>query len=345
MIRELKAHGVRLAAALLAIGAVGIAFRDADFSRAYELLAQLGLAGIGLALLPQLLGVLLELSSWQRALDSIGYKTSFPALFRVRVASESLSLCLPGGALLAESLKVPLFARHSGFAAARALVAIALRKYLLLAAQGMYFLLAAVASALSGSGGLRSALPLAAASTLLSAMAFGSRALFAGGRSAATCARWLSRLPIAALRTRITHAAAGIAAGDRDVAHFFTRGVANEAHSVLLALASWCCEALETFVLLSLLGARLDFADVAAMEVALSLLRNLLVFLPAGIGVQDAGYAFFLNALGLPAANEMAVAFALLKRSKELAWLTLGLALLGQSRRAKGPQPTASVAQ
>jgi hypothetical protein len=50
---------------------------------------------------------------------------------------------------------------------------------------------------------------------------------------------------------------------------------------------------------------------------------------PAGIGIQDLGYALFLRALAVPNASEVAAAFTLLKRGKELLLVTLGLCLLG----------------
>jgi uncharacterized membrane protein YbhN (UPF0104 family) len=58
-----------------------------------------------------------------------------------------------------------------------------------------------------------------------------------------------------------------------------------------------------------------------------SLLRSLVFVVPAGLGVQDAGYAVLLRALGVPDSVEVAAAFSLLKRGRELLWVGLGIAL------------------
>jgi uncharacterized membrane protein YbhN (UPF0104 family) len=78
-----------------------------------------------------------------------------------------------------------------------------------------------------------------------------------------------------------------------------------------------------------LIGAPIDFGTALAIEMALSLLRMIVVVVPGGLGIQDAGYALFLQALGAPAAIEQGAAFALLKRAKELVYAAAGYALLG----------------
>jgi uncharacterized membrane protein YbhN (UPF0104 family) len=49
--------------------------------------------------------------------------------------------------------------------------------------------------------------------------------------------------------------------------------------------------------------------------------------IPAGIGVQDAGYVAFFGAFGVPDAATLGVAFVIVKRAKELLWIAVGLAL------------------
>jgi uncharacterized membrane protein YbhN (UPF0104 family) len=101
----------------------------------------------------------------------------------------------------------------------------------------------------------------------------------------------------------------------------------------LAIFAHWMLEAFETWLILRLLGAEVPFAVVWAFEPALSLLRHVLFFLPAGLGVQDAGYVFFLAALGIPDPLTTGAAFAILKRAKELVWALLGFLALGRSTR------------
>jgi uncharacterized membrane protein YbhN (UPF0104 family) len=83
------------------------------------------------------------------------------------------------------------------------------------------------------------------------------------------------------------------------------------------------------------------------IETALILVRALAVPVPAGLGVQDAGYVLCLRALGVPDATTVGTAFVLLKRGKDLFWVVLGFVLLGLGRRrgetlAPAPPPPAA---
>ena len=322
---------------LIAVSAaVVLAVSRADHRRALSLFAEVGGGALCLALLPQLVAVLLEIASWRRALSAVGYRAAFSRLFVIRVASESLSLCLPGGPVFAESMKLPLFAQHAGLGTPQALVAMTLRKYVVLAAQACYLLTAAaLLASVRNPEVSRFAALIAVAGGILAVVAAVSRGALGGGKSVRTIARSLERVPLAKLRYALAQNLELLCQSDRDLAAFF-RKRRSELSAIALSFASWSAEALETFVFLRLLSCHVGFAEVAAMEATLSLLRSLVVFLPAGIGVQDVGYAFFLRALGVSDAGEVALAFALLKRSKELVWLLGGLALLAPPRRATG---------
>jgi uncharacterized membrane protein YbhN (UPF0104 family) len=96
-------------------------------------------------------------------------------------------------------------------------------------------------------------------------------------------------------------------------------------------LGCWLLESIETAIILRLVGAPLDLAFAMAAEVGISLLRSVSNVAPAGLGVQDAGYATLFPAMGLTV--DTAAAFVLLKRGKELAWIVAGYTLLAALRR------------
>jgi uncharacterized membrane protein YbhN (UPF0104 family) len=54
---------------------------------------------------------------------------------------------------------------------------------------------------------------------------------------------------------------------------------------------------------------------------------------PAGLGIQDASYVAFLRALHVPDALNVAAAFLLLKRSKEIFWAICGYVVLAVELR------------
>lgn len=93
-------------------------------------------------------------------------------------------------------------------------------------------------------------------------------------------------------------------------------------------------QASETFLILWLLGVDLPLATVGVVEVSSSFLRNVAVFVPAGLGVQDPSYVTFLRALEVPHALDVAAAFLLLKRIKECFWSICGYVVLALDLRA-----------
>jgi hypothetical protein len=103
---------------------------------------------------------------------------------------------------------------------------------------------------------------------------------------------------------------------------------------VAACLASWLFEALESFLMLRFIGVDLSLAAVLAMEASVSFARHALVVLPAGVGVQDIGYAAFLSTLGVPDALTVGAAFAVFKRAKEACWAALGFSIWAVGARA-----------
>lgn len=309
------------------------------------LLSRLSAAAAALVLLPQLLSQVLETWGWQLALKQEGVR--FLPLLRVRVATEAPAACLPAGVLLAESLKLPLLGRHCGLPAASAAAAILVRKYLLLVSQGLYILLAAVLGYTSlelasthvlGFNGLPGL--LVSCGLAISGAGIGFRLLLSRGAIALKLQHALRSLPAPSVTRALDRHAQAFGDADRRLRFFFSLPLASELRLVGCFLGAWLCEACETYLILQLLGVEMSFWSVASFEVGLSLLRNLVFLVPAGLGVQDAGYVLFLAALGAPEPAATGTAFVLLKRSKELIWAGVGFGLLALElprRRAPGP--------
>ena len=75
------------------------------------------------------------------------------------------------------------------------------------------------------------------------------------------------------------------------------------------------------------------------IETTLILVRAAAVPVPAGLGVQDAGYILCLHALGLPDATTVGTALVLLKRGRDLFWILAGFLILGLDRRREKEPP------
>ena len=71
-----------------------------------------------------------------------------------------------------------------------------------------------------------------------------------------------------------------------------------------------------TFIAFRLVGGPISLADAVALEALLCTLRSIAAFVPAAVGVQEAGYAMLAPLFGIPA--EMGLAVSLLKRAREI---------------------------
>ena len=88
------------------------------------------------------------------------------------------------------------------------------------------------------------------------------------------------------------------------------------AASAAMHLISWIGAGGGTFIAFRLVGGQISLLNAIALEALLCTLRSIAAFVPAAIGVQEAGYAFLAPLFGLPA--EMGLAVSLLKRAREI---------------------------
>jgi putative membrane protein len=89
----------------------------------------------------------------------------------------------------------------------------------------------------------------------------------------------------------------------------------------LLAALGWqvvglCVGTLETWLALGWLGSPVSFSNALVLESLTQALRFFVFFVPAGLGVQEAGLVGFGNMLGV--SHEAALALSLVKRMREI---------------------------
>jgi glycosyltransferase 2 family protein len=329
----------------LAVGALLWSFRDAELARVVTLLARVGGAGV-LIVLPQLLSLFMESVGWRLAFEGMGRRLPLSGLFRARLATEALAQTLPMGVVFCESLKPVLLARSCGADLSTSLAGMAARKWLLVSSQSLYVggfsllawpMLVGISSAVLGAPGLPYVL-LGAAGLLL-ALAVSSYALLAQGRVAARVHALLTRLPSAWLRARLLPLEVRFSQTDGQLREFFATAWRSPL-PLLAFLAGWLLEAVDTLLILYLLGVRLPWTTVGALEVSASFVRNVAFVVPAGLGIQDLSYLAFLRALHVADVLNVAAAFLLLKRSKECFWAVCGYAILAFDLRPM-PAPKA----
>ena len=86
--------------------------------------------------------------------------------------------------------------------------------------------------------------------------------------------------------------------------------------SAALHLVAWIATGIGTFMAFRLMGGSISVWDAIALESLNCTICSLAAFVPAAVGVQEAGYAVLALIFGLPV--ELGVAVSLLKRAREI---------------------------
>src|ERR1700761_7633226 len=102
----------------------------------------------------------------------------------------------------------------------------------------------------------------------------------------------------------------------RDAIHDLYDAPGRLAASAAFHLLAWIGSGGGTFIAFRLVGGQVSLTDALALEALLCTLRSIAAFVPAALGVQEAGYAMLAPLFGLPA--EMGLAVSLLKRAREI---------------------------
>jgi uncharacterized membrane protein YbhN (UPF0104 family) len=327
---------LRIASGLCALSLLVWTFHGVDFARVSENITGIGLLGLAAIATPALLALTLECIGFRCVFQSLGQRVAMVPLWRVRLMTEAVAQTLPLGVIWAESLKPTLLERHARVPTSRAVAGLVARKYLLVSSQATYVALLSALGfvtlsrlSLSLTGQAAFAWGAFVVSFVLCLIALALSGTFASGHAAERVLALLRRIPTARWRRGLIRHEASFASTDSLTERYFALGfVRTTLLPGVFFLCGWLCEALESFLILKLLGVDLDFFAVASIEVLLSFLKNVLFVLPAGIGVQDVGYVSCLSALGVPDALTIGAAFSALKRGKELFWAAVGYALL-----------------
>jgi putative membrane protein len=106
------------------------------------------------------------------------------------------------------------------------------------------------------------------------------------------------------------------AASFREAVHRLYRHRVRVALSVVLHLFGWCASGFWLWLVFRVLGHSIPPASAIAIQALLEGLRSATVFIPAAIGVQEAGYAALAPLFGLP--TEVGLAASLLRRARDV---------------------------
>ena len=108
----------------------------------------------------------------------------------------------------------------------------------------------------------------------------------------------------------------GNAALFREAIHSLYRQRSRVALSVALHFMAWCASGLWLWLVFQVLGRPISPGSAIAIQSLLEALRSATVFVPAAVGIQEAGYAALAPVFGL--APEAGLAASLLRRARDI---------------------------
>lgn len=336
---------------LLGFGAAAFALVlvRADIAASANVLAETG-PWLVIALLPYLVQLGLDSLAWKELLRALGRTVAWRRLLAVRLSTEAVLMSLPFGSFLGETLKPYLLHRTDKVPVAETVASIGAKKCLLVFAQALYLAIAvtlgwSILAAHSQQIVGVDVLPWIAAAgvALLAGIGVGLGITLLDGDIGDRTHKLLLQVPVKRFQAWIEERRDPFTDTDMSFQIIRRAGGSSALLAFTLLTSAWLVEAGETYVLLRVIGVDLPFVDVLVMEATVVFLRYLAFFVPAGLGVQDAGYVAFLEAFGVAA--PIAGAFVLLKRAKELVWVCVGYVTLFvlQARATsppEAPQPT-----
>jgi uncharacterized protein (TIRG00374 family) len=101
--------------------------------------------------------------------------------------------------------------------------------------------------------------------------------------------------------------------------------------SCLWFLLGWAAGVVEVWALLSILGISYEVSPALLIQVWSVIVTRLTTFIPANLGAQEAGIVMVFSFLGL--SPESAMAFAVLRRMRQMGWIAGGLGILAKMSR------------
>ncbi|MGH7197429.1 MAG: flippase-like domain-containing protein [Candidatus Omnitrophota bacterium] len=114
---------------------------------------------------------------------------------------------------------------------------------------------------------------------------------------------------------------------DEEIASFYAEAKNTFGLAIGLHTLAWILGSLETYVMFHILQSPLSLAQAMMIESLFQLVRTATFFIPASLGSQEGGLAFFAQLLGYHPA--IGVAASLLKRMRQILWMAIGFAIWG----------------
>jgi glycosyltransferase 2 family protein len=324
---------LRLAVVVALLALLARIIHPGDLARARGLVGRLRWS-LALVLLPTLIAMAIDALGWRTILRTLGQRVRWRRMLELRLSVEAIVLAMPGGSVAGEAAKVALLERRAEVPLAVGAASLALTKLQLIASDAVYLLLAAITVGFTAAG-WRLDVPgkLAFAGAALTTVVTVVLALLLHRSQSGTwLARAIARLPSPAIRAWLERRRARFEELDRATRRHFESSRAARLACFVPFFTEWLIEAAETWLILRLVGTSLSLGQTLALDGVGSLLRAIVIFVPAGLGIQDAAQLMLMRELNVSDPIATGAAFIFIKRTKEVFWIVIGSLFLAVRR-------------
>jgi uncharacterized protein (TIRG00374 family) len=307
---------------------------EADWQQIGLDLAKVGWGGFAIIMGMHVFTFLTDVVGWQLTFTSIPPAPRWTRrLYAIRLAGEAFNHILPAASMGGEPFKVALLKTHYQVpyreAAATLVVARTANTIALLGfvALGFVFLVTSVkfpqSMVLVAGIGLAVLAIITVQFFLVQWFKFNSRV----GR----------RLLRTRFGRRIERAVNFLQDMDDHIVQFYRASHLRFAVALLLGTVNWMLGAVEVFLVMRFIGHPVSFTDAWIVESLAQLMRAGVFFIPAAVGVQEG--TFMVACRALTGVSETGVAMAVVRRCRELIWISLGLGFYWLYSLRRQPEP------
>jgi uncharacterized protein (TIRG00374 family) len=125
---------------------------------------------------------------------------------------------------------------------------------------------------------------------------------------------------------------------DEAISRFYSQDKRGFAWAFVFFFLGWAVESVEVYFILYFLAQPIDVLTAFSIAGLLVFVKGGTAFIPGSVGGQEVGTLVLLVAFGY--SEGVAVAFAIVRRIREIVWIIFGLAALAlENRRAYQPEP------
>jgi glycosyltransferase 2 family protein len=291
----------------------------------YDAAAQLGPVALLVLLIPSAIMYVIEAYGWKVTLGPSAKAIPFWRVLAIRTAGEVVNMTTPTAYVGGEPLKAYLLKKHH-VPMVEGLASVIIAKTTMTIAEVLFILLGIALGVWLLGGNDSSGHTVAAALVSAGLLAFGTAAfVFVQRQGLFTWLLGFLRkigLKIAYLEAREEK----LRSLDRTILEFYRHNRPAFYTSTGLFFLGWMAEALEVYVIVYFLGGpamALSAISIGALSV---FIKGGTFFIPGSLGAQDGGNLLLLKAFGY--SDVTGIAFALLRRFRELIWIGIGLLCL-----------------